>query len=80
MVDNSEMYAEELKFKSITIRFSVRMDAIKNIYTVLCKAYDDTRSLLWSTILLDELGQAKQFQTVTEAVAKTREVFSKYRN
>ena len=70
--------SEELGFKSMTVKCSIRSNPNKK-YTVLCKAYDQEKSRLWTTELLDEHGELLAFDTKEEAWNKTKKIFSIYK-
>ena len=78
-IKTTEIHTEELSLRGLTIKFFVKPDEESRGFTVFCKAFDNTDSLLWSTFLLDKDGKNRIFSSLQEAVAKTKSFFIAYK-
>lgn len=70
--------SEDLDFKSMSVKCSILSHPGKK-YSVLCKAYDQNRSLLWATELLNEDGAILTFDSKEDAWNKAKKIFSVYK-
>ena len=74
-----EMPTEEMQLNGLLIKFFVKSDPEAKEYTISCKAYDQSHSLLWSTELLDQSGKPQTFHSLATAITKSRNIFNTYR-
>ena len=72
-----EIHSEEIQISGLLIKIVVSLDQATRKYSVLCKAFDEGRALVWQTKLLGEKGEPLEFDTLPEAIAKARNVFHK---
>ncbi len=78
-IKTTEVHTEELTLSGLTVKFFVKPDEKSRGFTVFCKAFDTNHSLLWSTYLLDAKGQNRVFDSLQDAVAKTKSFFIAYK-
>ncbi|HEY0656597.1 MAG TPA: hypothetical protein VGD65_25865 [Chryseosolibacter sp.] len=78
-VNAPEIHTEELSLNGLTVKFFVKPDEASKGYAVLCKAFDNNHSLLWSTYLLDASGKNQTFLSLPQAIARTRTFFAAYK-